>query len=414
MAFATFKPIPFDGELMTRSVWVKADDTVGDWDDQRERITAALEAGADWVLVDEDDVARVRELGDINVAAYRTDGDVTLVDDIDDAEADGDDEPTAQPDAIIVGKEGEGDATIDLPEDLSGSADLSTLRRRDGDIDRGAYIRILAKEYEHFAETAAVDADYTIVVGEDWTIIPLENLIARIGEETDLVAGVTSAEEAKTAFETLEIGADSVLLDSDDPDEIRQTVEVRDDADRESLDLQYAEVLDVERIGSADRVCVDTGTLLEHEEGMLVGSMSRGLVFVHAETAESPYVASRPFRVNAGAVHAYVRTPDGGTKYLSELQSGDEVQVVDTDGNTREAIVGRVKIEKRPMFRVALETEDGDRIETLLQNAETIKVATSDGRTAITDLEAGDELLHYYEDTARHFGEPVEESIIEK
>ncbi|WP_090506412.1 3-dehydroquinate synthase II [Natronorubrum sediminis] len=399
---------------MTRSVWVKADDTVGDWDDQRERITAALEAGADWVLVDEDDVARVRELGDINVAAYRTDGDVTLVDDIDDAEADGDDEPTAQPDAIIVGKEGEGDATIDLPEDLSGSADLSTLRRRDGDIDRGAYIRILAKEYEHFAETAAVDADYTIVVGEDWTIIPLENLIARIGEETDLVAGVTSAEEAKTAFETLEIGADSVLLDSDDPDEIRQTVEVRDDADRESLDLQYAEVLDVERIGSADRVCVDTGTLLEHEEGMLVGSMSRGLVFVHAETAESPYVASRPFRVNAGAVHAYVRTPDGGTKYLSELQSGDEVQVVDTDGNTREAIVGRVKIEKRPMFRVALETEDGDRIETLLQNAETIKVATSDGRTAITDLEAGDELLHYYEDTARHFGEPVEESIIEK
>jgi len=49
--------------------------------------------------------------------------------------------------------------------------------------------------------------------------------------------------------------------------------------------------------------------------------MSRGLVFVHAETAESPYVASRPFRVNAGAVHAYVRTPDGGTKYLSELQA---------------------------------------------------------------------------------------------
>lgn len=414
MTFATFKPIPFDGEFMTRSVWVKADDTVGDWDDRRERITAALEAGADWVLVDEDEVARVRELGDINVAAYRTDGDVTLVDDIDDAEADSDDESGAQPDAIIVGKEGEGDATIDLPEDLSGSADLSTLRRRDGDIDRGAYIRILAKEYEHFAETAAADADYTIVVGEDWTIIPLENLIARIGEETDLVAGVTSAAEAKTAFETLEIGADSVLLDSDDPDEIRQTVDVRDDADRESLDLQYAEVLDVERIGSADRVCVDTGTLLEHDEGMLVGSMSRGLVFVHAETAESPYVASRPFRVNAGAVHAYVRTPDGGTKYLSELQSGDEVQVVDIDGNTREAIVGRVKIEKRPMFRVALETEDGDRIETLLQNAETIKVATSDGRTAITDLEAGDELLHYYEDTARHFGEPVEESIIEK
>ena len=394
---------------MTRAVWVKADDTVGDWDDRRARITNALEAGADWVLVDEDDIARVRELGDINVAAFRTDGDVTVIDDAEDEET----ETEARADAYIVGKDGEGDATIDLPSDFSGSADLSTLRR-DGTVDCGAYVRILSKEYEAFAEAAAKDGEYTIVVGEDWTIIPLENLIARIGEETELIAGVTSAEEAKTAFETLEIGSDAVLLDSDDPDEIRKTVEVRDEAERESLDLQWGELLEIERAGSADRVCVDTGNLLEHDEGMLIGSMSRGLVFVHAETAESPYVASRPFRVNAGAVHAYVRTPDGGTKYLSELKSGDEVQVVDLNGRTREAIVGRVKIEKRPMFRLALETPEGDRVETLLQNAETIKVATSDGRKAVTDLEEGDELKLYYEDTARHFGEAVEESIIEK
>jgi hypothetical protein len=52
---------------------------------------------------------------------------------------------------------------------------------------------------------------------------------------------------------------------------------------------------------------------------------------------------------------------------------------------------------------------DGDRIETLLQNAETIKVATSEGRKAVTDLEAGDEMLLYYEDVARHFGEAVED-----
>jgi 3-dehydroquinate synthase II len=159
--------------------------------------------------------------------------------------------------------------------------------------------------------------------------------------------------------------------------------------------------------------------MMDHDEGMLVGSMSRGLFFVHAETAESPYVASRPFRVNAGAVHAYVRTPGGGTKYLSEVGSGTEVQVVDTSGSTREAIVGRAKIEKRPMFRIEAEvtTDDGDtdRIETLLQNAETIKVNTREaGRKAVTDLEAGDELLVYYEDTARHFGEAVDESIIEK
>ncbi|MFT4885678.1 MAG: 3-dehydroquinate synthase II [Natronomonas sp.] len=388
---------------MTRSVWLKADDAVGDWEARKRRITAGIEAGVDWVLVDQRDVGRVRELGQVNIAAFAGD-DVHVMD----AEAQED----AEADAIIVGKDGEGDGTVDLPNDFSGSADLTTLRRTDG--PAGAYVRILDSDYESFAEEAAKDADFTIVIGEDWQIIPLENLIARIGDETDLITGVQSAEEAKTAFETLELGADAVLLDSDDPDEIRETVEVRDETERERLDLQTATVTAIEQTGSADRVCVDTATMLEHDEGMLVGSMSRGLFFVHAETADSPYVASRPFRVNAGAVHAYVRTPGGETKYLAELKSGDEVQVVDTDGHTREAIVGRAKIEKRPMFRIEAETENGDRIETLLQNAETIKVATSEGRKAITDVEEGDELLIYYEAVARHFGEEVDESIIEK
>ncbi|WP_273836038.1 3-dehydroquinate synthase II [Halococcus sp. PRR34] len=411
---------------MTRSVWLKADDAVGDWESRKKRITAGLEAGVDWVLVDEDDVSRVRDLGAVSIAAFRNGG-IDVVDTVDDG-----------PDAVAVGKDGEGDGTADLPPDLSGSADLSTLRRGDADT---AYVRVFNQDYESFAETAAEAADHTLVVSEDWTIIPLENLIARIGDETELVAGVETAAEARTAFETLETGADGVLLDSDDPDEIRQTVEIRDEAEREQLDLQWATITEIERVGSADRVCVDTGSLMESDEGMLVGSMSRGLFFVHAETAESPYVASRPFRVNAGAVHAYVRTPGGGTKYLAELGSGDEVQVIDTDGRAREAVVGRAKIERRPMFRIEAavggDTEagdvddsggvdeaepddsdstppEGDRIETLLQNAETIKVATRDGPRAVTDLEAGDEVRVYYEDTARHFGEAVDERIVEQ
>ena len=391
---------------MTRQVWLKADDEVGDWEARKRRITAGLEAGVDWVLVDEHDVSRVRDLGVVNVAAF-SNGDVHVMD----AEADEEDDA----DVAVVGKDGEGDGTMAVPDDFAGSADLSVLRREDK-ADAG-YVRIMDERYEEFAEAVAAEAEYTVVVGEDWQIIPLENLIARIGEETTLVAGVQSAAEAETAYETLEIGADAVLLDADDPDEIRETVAVRDEQDREQLSLRHATVTEVERTGSADRVCIDTGSLLDHDEGMLVGSMSRGLFFVHAETAESPYVASRPFRVNAGAVHAYVRTPDGGTKYLSELEAGDEVQVVDTEGRTREAIVGRAKIEKRPMFRVTaeVETEDGtDRVGTLLQNAETIKVATSEGRKAVTELEEGDGMLVYYEDTARHFGEAVDESIIEK
>ena len=86
-------------------------------------------------------------------------------------------------------------------------------------------------------------------------------------------------------------------------------------------------------------------------------------------------------------------------------------------GETREAVVGRCKIEKRPMLRIEaiIGTKKGeDRIETLLQNAETVKVATQKGPKAVTALEVGDEVLVCYEHAARHFGEAIDESIIEK
>jgi len=262
---------------MTRSVWLKADSSVGDWEARKRRITAGLEAGVDWVLVDEVDVDRVRDLGEVNVAAFSS-GDVHVMD----AEA-----ADVDADATIVGKDGEGDATVDLPNDFSGSADLSALPpgqrhpRRVGTSDprqsvrgvrrgRGRRIGVHHRHRRRLADHS------------------LENLIARVGDDTELITGVQTAEDARTAYETLELGADGVLLDSDDPDEIRRTVEVRDEMGRETLDMQWAEVTDVEQTGSADRVCIDTGNLMEHDEGMLVGSMARGLFFVHAETAESP------------------------------------------------------------------------------------------------------------------------------
>jgi hypothetical protein len=41
---------------------------------------------------------------------------------------------------------------------------------------------------------------------------------------------------------------------------------------------------------------------------------------------ESQYINSRPFRINAGAVHAYVQAPNGRTAYLSELHRSAAVQ----------------------------------------------------------------------------------------
>jgi hypothetical protein len=58
-------------------------------------------------------------------------------------------------------------------------------------------------------------------------------------------------------------------------------------------------------------------------EGMLVGNFARALFLVHSECAESSYIASRPFRVNAGAVHAYVKvnSPDNrGEPWLNSCR----------------------------------------------------------------------------------------------
>jgi len=99
---------------------------------------------------------------------------------------------------------------------------------------------------------------------------------------------------------------------------------------------------------------------------------------------------------------------------VSELKSGDEVTVTDSDGVTRSTIVGRSKIEKRPMILIEAEA-DGEKMSTILQNAETIKLVVPDGSSkSVADIKPGDSVLVHLEDGGRHFGMSIEESIIEK
>gem|GEM_PF-2593497 len=74
----------------------------------------------------------------------------------------------------------------------------------------------------------------------------------------------------------------------------------------------------------------------------------------------------------------------------------------------------RLKIERHPLMLVEAEVK-GVRIKTLLQNAETIKLVGKDGKPVpVTDLKENDEVMVYFDDTARHFGIKIEETIIEK
>jgi 3-dehydroquinate synthase II len=118
--------------------------------------------------------------------------------------------------------------------------------------------------------------------------------------------------------------------------------------------------------------------------------------------------------VNAGPVHAYIRTPGDKTRYLGELAAGDEVLVVHHSGRTWPSVVGRAKVERRPLMLVTAEAA-GQEVSTILQNAETIRLTRPDGQAvSIVALKPGDEVLVAIEAAGRHFGHKVQETIVEK
>jgi 3-dehydroquinate synthase II len=370
--------------------WIMAEGKI--WDVKKQFITTALESGIEYI-VDFTDTERIKKLGNLSIVSDTSDSDI-----------------------IMVGRNSEGDGTLTIPEDLSESKDLervTNLKRKGKTV--AAYVEISSKKHEELASKLGKVADYLILLGKDWTVIPLENIIANLqGGNVKVMAAVNNFEEAKLALETLEYGTDGVLLVPDEISQIKRVTEFIEKIDSENYSLVPATITRVEPVGSGDRVCVDTCSMMNVGEGMLIGSYSKGLFLVHSESLESEYVASRPFRVNAGPVHAYVMTPGNKTRYLSEIETGDEVLTVDKDGNTKTTVVGRVKIEKRPLMLVEAEYE-GFTIRTLLQNAETIRLVEEDGNpVSVSELKTGDKVMVYLDKSARHFGMAIEETIIEK
>lgn len=327
-------------------VWVKA----SPW--KKGIVTTALESGADGILVPKGYSSKVKKLGVIKTIAV--DGDLKLGKDV-------------------------------VEWEIKGKVDE-------------AKIISLSKSKK------------VIVKTKDWTVIPLENLIA---QTENLIVEVRTSKEARTMMKVLEKGVDGVLLNTKDVNEIKKTIKVVKETS-ERIPLHIAQVTRVEPLGMGDRVCIDTCTNMSIGEGMLTGNSSGGLFLVHSESIENPYVEPRPFRVNAGPVHAYVRVTEGKTRYLSELKSGDEVTIVNFKGHCQRSVVGRTKVEKRPLMLIEAECK-GKNISTILQNAETIRLTQPSGKPiSVVELKKGSKVLTFLEEAGRHFGMKIEETITEK
>jgi 3-dehydroquinate synthase II len=340
--------------------------------------------------------------------------------------------PTSQKIALLRTAEGRCDVAVLSPEDLPFA---SGLKLKTASTDESSEIKLLSDKSESpksLALNSAIELQikdrsdeeralqlvelgvrYLLIHCPNWKVIPLENLIARTGKSTALLAVVSSITEAKVALETLELGVDGVVLTPDSSSEIDEISHFLREF-RENIALSKSKVTSVKPIGTGARVCVDTCELMEPGEGLLVGSQSSGLFLVEAEVHMNPHVEPRPFRVNAGPISSYVLTPGIKTRYLSELRAGDEVLIVNRSGAARIGQIGRVKIERRPMMLVETEV-NGHPYSLIVQNAETVRLISDGTSKSISELKSGDEVLIRVENGGRHFGTLVaDEMVIER
>jgi 3-dehydroquinate synthase II len=126
------------------------------------------------------------------------------------------------------------------------SADVKKLGKittisEDGDMVIGKdveIVKITKKEDE--AKVVALKGKIPAVIENlDWTIIPLENLISKT---SNLIQSVSSPKEAKLALETMERGADGILLTPQSVNDILETGKIIEELSAEHFQLEEAEI----------------------------------------------------------------------------------------------------------------------------------------------------------------------------
>ncbi|MDR7301966.1 3-dehydroquinate synthase II [Haloactinomyces albus] len=283
------------------------------------------------------------------------------------------------------------------------------------DVDFGRYVEITDSDSLELASQSARTERWSVLWFRDPTKIPLEIVLAAADAASgSIVTEVADVEEAEIVFGVLEHGSDGVLMA---PREIGDATKLKAAAESRPADLDLAEleVTGIEHIGMGERACIDTCSHFHDDEGILVGSHSQGMILCSSETHPLPYMPTRPFRVNAGALHSYTTSANERTNYLSELHSGSKVLAVDSKGQTRTVVVGRMKLETRPLLSINAVSTDGREVNLIVQDDWHVRVLGPGGVVLnVTELEAGTKVLGYLPTEKRHVGYPINEFCIEK
>jgi 3-dehydroquinate synthase II len=177
-------------EKTMKHLWVKVDPY------KKKLVTTALESGADAVWVPAGRAAEVKSLGLIQVVA--PDGDLVPGQDVQEVTVTGTDQ---EPEVVRLAKSGP-----------------------------------------------------VVVRTPDWTVIPLENLVAQCD---NLFVEVSDPDSARTFLGVLEKGVDGLVVVTDDPSVIKAIARLVKEASPK-VDLEVARITQLKPLGMGDRVCVDT------------------------------------------------------------------------------------------------------------------------------------------------------------
>jgi 3-amino-4-hydroxybenzoic acid synthase len=311
------------------------------------------------------------------------------------------------PPAGLPGDLGAADIVI---VDADRPADYAVLSAGRAGVRFGRYVEVTDAQTLELACRCARTDDWSVLSFRDPTKIPLEIVLAAAaGADGRIITVVADPSDAEVVFGVLEHGSDGVLMA---PKAVGDATRLKAAALPRTEDLKLVEltVTGIRHAGMGERACVDTCTYLGKDEGILVGSQARGMLLCASETHPLPYMPTRPFRVNAGAIMSYTLAEAGHTRYLSELRAGSRVLAVDVHGRTRAVIVGRTKIETRPLLCIDAVAPDGRTVNAIVQDDWHVRVLGPDGVPLnSTALVAGDVVLGYLPVHDRHVGYPIDE-----
>ena len=292
----------------------------------------------------------------------------------------------------------------------------------EGDESIGVHFQVNDSNFDEINSYVGI-VDWILLDCLSWKMIPIENAVSIIRKSpTKLCAVVRKPSQIQGAAYALQTGVDAVYVEPDcyeeamrvQKEKINSNISPQNLQDSNDVELEKMNIINVETGGIGERICIDFTRELSISEGILVGSSANSLILVHSESIPSQFVPTRPFRVNAGAVHTYTLLTNGQTKYLQELIAGDEIMTISSTGHLNSAVIGRIKKEHRPMLILRWMNQNGIKSQTFLQQAETVRVVGIGGKPmSVTEITEGAQIMGYSTLSGRHLGRKIDANVEE-